>query len=190
MLPQRLKNGDQFKPVIIRTINDIIQYLTKHRIFSGAGICLHQYANGILLSAAGSSGGGGTAGETYNGYLRAVYYADSKQIGLVCGFDPESENAGFCWVNGERRDIKKATLIQAKEGFLCIAGKIDSEKIELEIQDQIPGKATAGVDTDYHPIALVKQIPDTENYSLFQLSRWEFPQLWIFGTCEEEEAEI
>lgn len=184
MLPQKLKNGDQFKPVTVRTINAIIQYLTKHRIFSGAGICLHQYANGTILSAVGSSGGGGVAAETYNGYLRAVYDADKKQVGLVCGFDPESEIAGYCWVNGQKRDIKKSVKIQAKEGFLCIRGKIAEENIALEILTEIPGKTAE--DKDYHPIALVKKIPDTENYSLFQLSRWEFPQLWIFGECEEE----
>lgn len=185
MLPQKLKNGDQFKPVTVRTINAIIQYLTKHRIFSGAGICLHQYANGTILSAVGSSGGGGVAAETYNGYLRAVYYADQKQIGLVCGFDPENEIAGYCWVNGQKRDIKKSVKIQAKEGFLCICGKVDSEDITLEITKDIQSASKEG-DKCFYPVALVKKIPDTENYSLFQLSRWEFPQLWIFGECEEE----
>ena len=129
-----------------------------------------------------------TVNNSYAGYLKAIYYPKEKQYGLICGFDPENEIAGFCWVNGQRRNVFKSTRAKPKEGFLCISGKIDSDQIGLEIKDQIPGKATGGSDTDYHPIALIKKTGENEHetFSCFQLSRYEFPQLWIMGECEED----
>lgn len=149
----------------------------------------------ILYKAAGTGEqwamlqiGSAGAGGGYDGYLKAIYYPKEKQYGLICGFDRENEIAGFCWVNGQRRDVLKSTRVKPKEGFLCISGKIDSDQIGLEIKDQIPGKATGGSDTDYHPIALIKKTGENEHetFSCFQLSRYEFPHLWVFGECEEE----
>lgn len=188
MLPKKLTSGDQFKAVTVRTVNALIDYMCKHRVVAGKGITLNRYASGTIISAQGAGTGPAGASAEYDGYLKSIYYPKEKQYGLVCGFDPENEIAGYCWVNGQRRDVLKSTRVKPKEGFLCISGKIDSDQIGLEIKDQIPGKATGGSDTDYHPIALIKKTGENEHetFSCFQLSRYEFPQLWILGECEED----
>lgn len=196
MLPKKLTSGDQFKAITVRRINEIIDFITKHRIVAGSGVSLNRYPSGTVVSVQGA-GSGGSSGSDYDGYLKAVYDAEKKAFNLVCGFNLEEEIAGFCWVNGQKHIVSKETSVQAKEGFLCLAGKLGEEKVLLEILEQIPGKAIGDSDTDYHPIALITKQSSggstedsttdaKESYSCFQLSRYEFPQLWILGECEDE----
>ena len=192
MLPKKLTSGDQFKAITVRRINEIIDFITKHRIVAGSGVSLNRYPSGTVVSVQGA-GSGGSSGSNYDGYLKAVYDAEKKAFNLVCGFNEDEEIAGYCWVNGEKRNVFRKTTVKAKEGFLCIAGKVGDAEIKLEIQEQIPDKAINDSDTDYHPIALITKHTSGENedtaeesFSCFQLSRYEFPQLWILGECEED----
>lgn len=188
MLPKKLSQGDQFKPAIIQAINNILDHLTSHRLYQGNGITLRRYAAGTVISACEGSGSKELSA-AYTGYLCATYIAKEKKLGVICGFDPKADIAGYCWVNGKVFSILKSTKIPAKEGVLMLKAEL-GKSVTLEVLPGIPDKDSVK-NTDYHPIAIIKKIVsgDKETYTVFQISRWEIPQLWIFGPCGENENE-
>ena len=188
MIPPKLKRGDPTGK-IFDLWNMLIDHLNGDRLVPGCGIRLTRMPSGVVISAKNAvvSSGGDTA---YTGYLCATYVAKEKKLGVICGFDPKAEIAGYCWVNGKIFSVTKNVKIPAKEGVLMLKAEL-GKNVTLEVLPGIPDKDSVK-NTDYHPLAIVKKIVsgEKETFTVFQISRWEFPQLWIFGECGENEDEV
>lgn len=115
----------------------------------------------------------------YDGFFAVLF--DGKTFSVVDGGDPESGNAGYCWVDGTSRSVSSASGVQPKEGFLCIKAYHIGQDCTFEIVDQFPSKPEKIGDPDYHPLAIVKKVG--EQWTFRQISKWELPQLWIFADC-------
>ena len=191
MFPRKLKSGDQFRPVTVRTINEIIDYLQKYRLFPGNGVSFRRYASGMIISATTGKSSTASSKEIYTGFLAVKFYPDESSFGLVCGFDPENEIAGYFRLNGCTKAMLKSARVKAETGYLCICGELGQAQGSLVILSSMPDLPAADSQDnkkDHYPIALVTK-QENGMFNFIQLSRWEIPQLWVFGRCDEETEE-
>ena len=119
----------------------------------------------------------------YDGFFAVQF--DGKTLSVVDGGDPNSGTAGWYYMNGDIRHIKKTTGIALKAGWLCLKDYRVNTTGEFEIVDTIPNKPETVGKADYHPIALVTKSGDA--WSVRQISKWQIPQLWTFEDCDSEE---
>lgn len=119
----------------------------------------------------------------YDGMFAVQF--DGKTLSVVDGGDPNSGTAGWYYMNGNSRHIKKTTGIALKAGWLCLKDYRVNTTGEFEIIDTIPNKPETAGKADYHPIALITKSGDA--WSVRQISKWQIPQLWTFEDCDSEE---
>lgn len=131
----------------------------------------------------------------YDGMFRVVLTnQDGNWTLSVTG--PWEGVSGYGYINGLA--VAWGTFENATpyEGFLCLVAKID-KTTAFTFRNGIPDMPNAekGKEEEaeaFYPIAKIDKTTDDDGkeiYSVIQLSRYEFPQLWIGGECDSSEGE-
>lgn len=130
----------------------------------------------------------------YDGMFRvSVANQDGSWILSVTG--PWEGVAGYGYINGLAVAWGELENATPYEGFLCLVAKID-KTTSFAFRNGIPDMPNAekGKEEEteaFYPIAEISKDTDNDGnevFSVLQLSRYEFPQLWVGGECDKPEA--